>query len=151
MALTKSKISLCCAYQNMSFLTHIWQRIGQSFCKINEMCRNFFPILHISYMHEIESLSTIVWLHVMIADTIVHTVASAILYMCCIIATYLTANVHTCSYLLLPVLPSSMFFLHTDKEQWSISAQFSGIVSLHFGAFECPSDGGFGDASEIHT
>ena len=23
------------------------------FCKINEMCRKFCPILHISYMHEI--------------------------------------------------------------------------------------------------
>ena len=44
-----------------------------------------------------------------------------------------------------------MFFLHTDKEQWSISTQFSGVVSLHFGAFECPSYDGFGDASEIHT
>ena len=44
-----------------------------------------------------------------------------------------------------------MFCLHTDKEQWSISAQLSGIVSLHFGAFECPSDGGFGDTSEINT
>ena len=47
---TKTKISLCCAYQNMSFPTHVCQRIGQNFCKVNEMCRNFalsytFPII----------------------------------------------------------------------------------------------------------
>ena len=46
----KVRFPLCRVYQNMSFLTHIWQRIGQSF---NEMCRKLCPILHISYMHEI--------------------------------------------------------------------------------------------------
>ena len=49
------------------------------------------------------------------------------------------------------IIPSSMFCLDTDKEQWSISTQFSGIVSLHFVSFECPSDGWFGDTSEIHS
>ena len=49
------------------------------------------------------------------------------------------------------IIPSSMLCLDTDKEQWSISAQFSGIVSLHFFPFECPSDGWFGDTSEVHS
>ena len=48
-------------------------------------------------------------------------------------------------------IPSSMLGLHTDKEQRSISAQFSGIVSFHLGAFECPGDSGFGGPCEIHT
>ena len=49
---TKIKVSLCCAYQNMSFPTPVCQRVRQNFCKINDMCRRFCPILHISYMHE---------------------------------------------------------------------------------------------------
>ena len=49
----KVRFPLCHAYQNMSFPTHVWHRIGQSFCKINEMCRKFCPTLHISHMHEI--------------------------------------------------------------------------------------------------
>ena len=48
-------------------------------------------------------------------------------------------------------VPSSMFDLHTNKEQWSISAQFSSIVSIHLGAFECPGDGGFGGSYEVYT
>ena len=48
----KVRFPLCRAYQNMSFPTHVCQRIGQSFYKINERCRKFCPILHISYMHD---------------------------------------------------------------------------------------------------
>ena len=45
-------------YQNMSFPTHVWQRIEQRFCKINEMCRKFCPILHISHIMKSEFLSS---------------------------------------------------------------------------------------------
>ena len=44
----KLKISLCCAYQTMSFPTLVCQRIGQNFCKTNEMCRKF---CHNLYTH----------------------------------------------------------------------------------------------------
>ena len=38
----KIRFALCRVYQNMSFPTHVWQRIGQSFCKIDELCRKFY-------------------------------------------------------------------------------------------------------------
>ena len=41
---------MLCLPKYMSFPTHVWKRIGK---KINEMCRKFCPILHISFMHEI--------------------------------------------------------------------------------------------------
>ena len=48
---SKLKTSYMSCYQNMTFPTHIWQRIGQNFMQTNEMCRKSCPILQISYMY----------------------------------------------------------------------------------------------------
>ena len=51
---TKLRFPTCPAYQQMTFPTHIWQRIGQNFMQTNEMCINSCPILQTSYTYKIQ-------------------------------------------------------------------------------------------------
>ena len=46
----KLRFPTCPAYLHMTFPTHIWQRIGQTFKQTSEMCRKSCPILQISYI-----------------------------------------------------------------------------------------------------
>ena len=50
----KLRFTTCSVYQNMTFPTYTWQKIGWNFMQTNEMCRKSCPILQISYMYEIQ-------------------------------------------------------------------------------------------------
>ena len=49
----KIRFPTCSAYQKMTFShipTHIWQRIGQNFMKVNEMCKKMLPYPYTDFL-----------------------------------------------------------------------------------------------------
>ena len=67
----KVRFPLCRAYQNMSFLTHVWQKIGQSFVKQMKCVENFalsyiFPTITCMKSEFLSSIRP-TWMHILVS------------------------------------------------------------------------------------